>query len=137
MAHSMNSISGKTEATKTYRRDIPNTWWLKKGSYFLFILREISSVFVALYAIFLLIQLCALSGGQERYESTAAVFKSGWMIILHVVIWVFVMYNMVTWFRISGRIFGAKPLSPVLVTISNYIIWLIVSIGIIFLLLKG
>lgn len=100
-------------------------------------LRELSSVFVALYAIFLLIQLYALSGGLESYESVSSVFKSGWMIILHVVMWLFVMYNMVTWFRISGRIFGAKPLSPILVTVFNYIIWIIVSIVIIFLLIRG
>lgn len=133
----MNTISNQTEITKTYRRHLPNTWWLKKGSYFLFMLRELSSVFVALYAIFLLIQLYALSGGLESYESVSSVFKSGWMIILHVVMWLFVMYNMVTWFRISGRIFGAKPLSPILVTVFNYIIWIIVSIVIIFLLIRG
>lgn len=133
----MNTITNQTEVTKTFRRSIPNTWWLRKGSYFLFMLRELSSVFVALYAIFLLIQLCAVSGGQERYESVISVFESGWVIVLHVVMWLFVMYNMVTWFRISGRIFGAKPLSPTLVTISNYIIWIVVSIGIIFLLVRG
>lgn len=125
------------EVTKTYIRHIPNTWWLKKASYFLFILREISSVFVALYAIFLLIQLYALAGGAESYRAWIAVTQSGWMILLHVVMWLFVMYNMVTWFKISGRIFGGGPLSQAGVTLSNYIVWVVVSIGIIYIIMRG
>ena len=134
MKHSNNSIS---EPTKTYRRIMPNTWWLKKGSYTLFMLRELSSVFVAIYAIFLLIRLCALSQGAEIYNRKTAIFNSGWMIALHAVMWVFIMYNMITWFKISGRIFGKKPLSPGLVTIANYIVWVVVSVVLFFIITKG
>ncbi|MDD5434366.1 MAG: hypothetical protein PH343_02940 [Nitrospira sp.] len=134
MKHSSSSIP---EPTKTYRRPMPNTWWLKKGSYTLFMLRELSSVFVAIYAIFLLIRLCALSQGTEVYNRKTAIFNSGWMIALHGVMWVFIMYNMVTWFKISGRIFGKKPLSPGLVTIANYIVWVVISVVLFFIITKG
>ena len=70
-------------------------------------MRELSSVFVALYSIFL-------------------------MILIHIVIGAFVLLHMTTWFRISGRIFGAKPLTPAMVTAANYIIWVVVSVVIIF-----
>lgn len=53
------------------------------------------------------------------------------MILIHVVIGAFVLLHMVTWFRISGRIFGAKPLTPAMVTVANYIVWVVVSIVII------
>lgn len=126
-----------TEVTKTYTRPIPNTWWLKRRSYLLFMLREFSAFFVALYAIFLLIQLYALSQGPESYGAWMAVFQSGWMILLHIVIGLFVLYHMVTWFKISGRIFGEKPLSPGAVTAVNYIVWIVVSIGIIYFILRA
>lgn len=125
------------EVTKTYRRHFPNTWWLKRRSYFLFMVREFSSFFVALYAIFLLIQLYAVSQGPERYEALTAVFQSEWMILLHVVIGLFVLYHMITWFRISGRIFGGGALSPVAVSIANYIVWILVSLGVIYFILRG
>jgi len=125
------------EVTKTYRRSIPNTWWLKKRSYLLFMVREFSAFFVALYAILLLIQLYALSRGREIYGTWIEVFQSGWMILLHFVIWLFVLYHMVTWFKISGRIFGERPLSPGAVTAVNYIVWIILSIGIAYFTLRG
>lgn len=122
--------------TRTLKRPIPNTWWLKKGSYFLFMIREFSSFFVALNSILLIVFLYALSGGRGEYNSWLGVLQSGGMIILHLIIGLFVLYHMVTWFKISGRIFGAGPLSPGGVTAANYIVWIIVSVGIIYFILK-
>ncbi|MCC7201066.1 MAG: fumarate reductase subunit C [Nitrospirae bacterium] len=123
-----------SEPTRTYRRPIPCTWWMKKGSYFIFMMRELSSVFVALYSIFLIIQFCAISEGPEKYNAVLSVFQSWWMILIHVVIGAFVLLHMVTWFRISGRIFGARPLTPGMVTVANYIVWAVVSIVILYFL---
>ncbi len=126
------------EVTKTYRRSIPNTWWLKKSSYFLFMIRELSSVFVALYALCLLSQVYAVSQGQESYAAWVAGSLSGRMILLHVVMLLFVLYHTVTWFRISGRIFGREgsgALSPGAVTAVNYVVWIVVSVGLIYIIL--
>lgn len=120
------------EVTKTYRRPIPNTWWLKRRSYLLFMIRELSSVFVAFYAICLLGQVYALSVSPERYNALLAKSQSGLSILLHLVMGAFVLYHMVTWFKISGRIFGSGPLSPGAVTSINYAIWIVASIGIIY-----
>ena len=124
-----NSIS---EVTKTYRRPMPCSWWLKKGSYFIFMMRELSSVFVAIYSIFLIIQICSISEGPEKYNAWLVVSQSWWMILIHIVIGAFVLLHMITWFRISGRIFGAKPLTPGMVTVANYIVWVVVSVVIIY-----
>lgn len=99
--------------------------------------REFSSFFVALYAIFLLIQLYALSQGAGLYDNWVTVSQSWWMILLHVIIGLFALYHMVTWFRISGRIFGGRPLSPGVVVVANYIIWIVVSFGVIYFILRG
>jgi len=119
-----------SEVTRTYRRPIPNTWWLKQRSTLLFMIREWSSVFVAFYAICLLGQLCALSKGAESYNALLAKSLSGASLVLHLVMGVFVLYHMVTWFKISGRIFGSGPLSPGAVTAINYVVWVAASIGI-------
>ena len=119
-----------TEVTKTYRRPIPNTWWLKKRSTLLFMIREWSSIFVALYAICLLGQLWALSEGADRYNALLTKSLSGASLVLHLVMGVFVLYHTVTWFKISGRIFGSGPLSPGAVTAINYVVWIAASIGV-------
>ncbi|MBI4714463.1 MAG: hypothetical protein HY760_00695 [Nitrospirae bacterium] len=118
------------EVTKTYKREMPNSWWMQKSSYVIFMMRELSSVFVALYAVFLLIQIYGLAGGAERYGAVAAVFQSGWMILLHLVMLAFILLHMVTWFKISGRIFGYGSLTPGMVTAANYVVWIIVSIAV-------
>ena len=47
---------------------MPATWWLTKQSYFLFMLRELSSVFVALFLVVYLCQLYQLSQGPDAYS---------------------------------------------------------------------
>src|SRR3989304_2679573 len=79
-----------SEVTRTYRRPIPNTWWLKQRSTILFMIREWSSVFVALYAICLLGQLWALSEGAESYNALLATSLSMGSLLLHLVMWAFV-----------------------------------------------
>jgi fumarate reductase subunit C len=53
-----------------YRRPWPADWWLRRPSYFLFMLREFTALFVGAYALFLLI-LAAL--GRDAF---AAVVQS-------------------------------------------------------------
>lgn len=130
----MKTTTPTAEVTKTYRRLIPNTWWLQKQSYVLFMLRELSAVFVAIYAVFLLIQVYSVANGPESYAHWNAFFQSGWVILLHVVILAFVMYHMITWFKISGRIFGFGKLTPGVIVAANYVLWLVVTAGLVFVL---
>ncbi len=45
-------------APTTYRQPVSRLWWLKKRTYFLFVMRELSSVFVAWFAVFLMMMVC-------------------------------------------------------------------------------
>ncbi|MBI5198082.1 MAG: fumarate reductase subunit C [Nitrospirae bacterium] len=133
----MKAATPSAEITKTYRRNIPNTWWLKRASYFFFMLRELSSVFVAIFAIFLLLQIKAVASGPEGYADWLACVQSpGTMALLGISL-VFVVYHLATWFRISGRIFGYGSLSPAAVVAANYIVWLVVTVGVYLVILRG
>jgi fumarate reductase subunit C len=125
------------EVTKTYRREMPNTWWLKRPSYFFFMVRELSSVFVLIYVLLLLGQVASVACGADGFAASMEKFQSPWMILLNLVIAVFVLYHMVTWFRISGRIFGSGPLSPGAVTAVNYVVWVAASVAVIVFLVRG
>jgi fumarate reductase subunit C len=55
----------RPDPAKLYHRKMPATWWLTKWSYFLFMLRELSSVFIAVFLVVYLCQIYQLSQGPE------------------------------------------------------------------------
>jgi len=116
---------------KPYRRPFPNTWWLMQRSYFFFMVREVTSVFVAGYCIFLLIFVYKLSQGPEAYEKMIKLLESPVSITLHVVAFIFVIYHSVTWFNLTPKIFvlriGEKQVPPYLISGANFAGWLIIS----------
>ena len=55
----------------SYQRRIGVFWWVHKRSYFLFVMRELSSLFVAWFVVYLLMFIAAVGGGEETYESSS------------------------------------------------------------------
>ena len=122
-----------------YHKPFPNTWWLKRKSYFLFIIRELTSVFVAGYCVFLLVLIFKVGQGQEAYSSLINSLTSPTSIVLHVISLIFVLYHTVTWFNLTPKILvlykGQERIPEWLVAGSVYVGWIVVSAVIIWLLL--
>jgi fumarate reductase subunit C len=57
---------------KAYRPRMSAFWYLDRWPYLLFVLRELSSFFVAYFAVVILVQICALSSGPEAYAQFQA-----------------------------------------------------------------
>src|SRR5260370_36804937 len=55
-----------------YRRRVSVWWWLKKGSYTVFVLRELTSVAVAFLAVVTLGLVRAVATGPEAYQRVLA-----------------------------------------------------------------
>ncbi len=65
----MESLSGYTlYHPKWYRRRVSVWWWLQKRVYAQFVLRELSSLFVAYFALLTLWMLRALASGAASYQ---------------------------------------------------------------------
>ena len=92
---------------KDYVRPWPNTWWLGYRPYFLFMVREFSSVFVLLFAVYLLSGVIALSRGEAAWSAWTASAPGGGLAVGGVIALLFVLFHSVTWFR-AGAI--VKPL---------------------------
>lgn len=107
--------------------------------YFLFIIRELTSVFVAGYCLFLLVLIYKLGQGPEAYESLITSLTSSTSIVLHVITLVFVLYHAVTWFNLTPKILvlyrGQERIPQWLVAGSVYVGWIVVSAVIIWWLL--
>ncbi len=51
-----------------YRRPISTWWWTRKLTYFVFVMRELSSIFIAWLVAYLLMFLSAVGRGDEAYQ---------------------------------------------------------------------
>ena len=115
---------------KEYVRPIPATWWLRKRSYFLFILRELTSVFVGAYAVFLLV-LVARADDPQSFAALFDALKSPLSIALHLITLAMVLFHSVTWINLTPQVMvlwlGERRVSPVLIAASNHAAWLAVS----------
>ena len=123
-------MSDETTGTKTkeYIRPIPANWWMKKKSYFLFIVREVTSVFVGGYAIFLLV----LMARRDDASSFGDWLNSPLLIFLQIIALPMILYHTITWFNLTPKALvvwrGEERVSPLLVAGANYVAWVIVSI---------
>jgi len=137
----MNAIRPtETSAARPFQAPMPATWWLKKPSYVLFMMRELSSVFVAAYSVVLLVLLHRLSQGPEAFEAFRSGLKSWFSIALHLVVLAFALLHTFTWFNaapqsMSVRL-GEKKVPPHLIAVLHYCAWIMVSIAVYWLLTR-
>jgi fumarate reductase subunit C len=124
-----------------YRPRVSTYWWLWRWAYLKFILRELSSVFVAYFVVLILLQLRALSQGPETYAAFQAWLKTPWVLALNAVSLFFVVFHTVTWFNLAPRAMVVRlrgqRLPDYVVSGSNYVAWLIVSVVAAWLILRG
>jgi fumarate reductase subunit C len=122
-----------------YRQPVSRLWWLKRRSYLLFILRELSSVFVAWFVAYLLVLVYAVGEGESSYQRFLDWSANPFVIALNVVALAFVVLHSVTFFqaaptttvvRLRGRrVPGpalAAPIFAAWVVVSAFLIWLVV-----------
>lgn len=88
----------------TYHRPIPATWWLRDRKYFLFMMRELSSFFIAVFLLIYLYGLSLLSEGQAAYGQFQETLRSGGFTLFFVVVFIFAVYHSWTWWSIMGKV---------------------------------
>ena len=124
-----------------YRRRVSVWWWLQNRSYTGFVLRELTSVFVAFFAVVYLWQLRALAQGPEAYGQFLARLKAPLVLALDTVAFLFVLFHAITWFNLAPkamvvRLRGKRVPDGVIVGL-NYAAWLVLSGAVAFVLLRG
>jgi fumarate reductase subunit C len=138
----MNQTSAySADQPRRYRPRVSAYWWLWEWGYLKFILREISSVFVAYFVGLILLQLWALRDGPEAYAAFQAWLRMPSVIALNAVSLLFVLFHTITWFNLAPRALvvrlGGKRLPDPLIAGSNYVAWLVVSVAVAWLILRG
>lgn len=99
----MSRVTSST-SSRVYRPKMPSTWWLKSRRYFLFMLRELSSLFIALFVLVFLYELFLLSRGAESHGLLQGSLRSPAAVAFYVVAFLFAVYHTVTWFQAASKI---------------------------------
>jgi fumarate reductase subunit C len=124
-----------------YRRRVSVWWWLQNRSYSGFVLRELTSVFVAFFAVVYLWQLHALAQGPEAYERFLARLRTPLFLALDTVVFLFVLFHTITWFNLTPKAMvlrvRGKRVPDWAIVGSNYVAWLVLSGTVAFVLLRG
>jgi len=124
-----------------YRRRVSVWWWLHNRSYTAFVLRELTSVFVAFFAVVYLWQLRALAHGPDSYAQFLARLQTPSFLVLNVVAFLFVLFHAITWFNLTPKAMvlrlGGKRVPDWVILGLNYGAWVVLSALIAFALLRG
>jgi fumarate reductase subunit C len=114
-----------------YRPRMSLWWWLSKGSYLLFVLRELSSLFVAWFVVFLLLFVRAVYQGNEQYQEFLDWAANPVVVVINVVATAFLLLHTVTWFGLTPQAVPARlrgrRVPAALVVASQYVGWAVVS----------
>ena len=117
--------------SKPYVRPMPKTWWLKRWPYFLFMLRELTAVFVGAYAILLLVMLYKFGQGEAAFNNFLDMLKHPVSIALHAVALLAALYHTITWFNLTPQALvvqiGETRVPGVLIAGIHYVAWIAVS----------
>jgi len=107
-----------------YRPRMPVFWWVGRRSYLIFVLRELTSIFVAWSVVFLLLLVHAVSQGGKQYQQFLNLSSNPWMLALNVVTLAFVVFHAITWFNLAPQAMvlhlGHRRVPGPLIAASNY-----------------
>ena len=121
------------------RPHISTYWWLGRPSYLAFILREVSSVFIAWFVVFLLLLVRALQRGPLAYEQFFSWSRSPVVVALNIVTLLFTVFHAITWFNLAPQAMvvrlGKTRVPGWMIAGSNYFAWVAVSALLILVLL--
>jgi fumarate reductase subunit C len=122
----------RVERPGLYYPKLPATWWLKRPGYVRFMIREITSVFIAIFLVVLLVQIRRATQGPDAWAAHLATLASPGWIIFHVVALAFAIYHSITWFQATGVVqvvrLGDRQVPPALVVAGALAGWIVVSV---------
>ena len=116
---------------KWHRDSKPIFWWVRNWASIAFILRELTSVAVAYFAVLLILVYRALQSGPEAYAALMSLLSHPAIIVLHVFALLAVLYHSITWFNLSPKAMvfrlGRWRVPDLMISGGNYAAWLLIS----------
>ena len=113
------------------RRRVSTYWWLERRSYFAFILREGSCMFVGWFVVYLLLLMRASVRGEASYQDFLAWSATPGILVMNIVTFGFMLFHAITFFVAAPQAMvvhmGHKKVPGSWIAASNYAAWAVVS----------
>jgi fumarate reductase subunit C len=111
-------------ARKPYVRPMEG-WWRRNPYYVRYMIMEVTSVIVAIYALILLVGLWRLGQGQAQYEQWLAALRQPLAIALHGFLLIAMCYHAYTWWKVLPKTLplihvGGKPVPGLLLSTAGW-----------------
>jgi fumarate reductase subunit C len=117
---------------RLYKPRISTWWWTRKRTYVVFVLRELSSVFVAWFVAYLLLLVWAVARGPAAYQSFLDWSAHPLVILLNVISLAFVVYHTITFINLTPQAMVVKlrgrRIPGRLLLVSLYAVWIVLSV---------
>jgi fumarate reductase subunit C len=88
----------------TYPRQTSKTWFMTRWPYRIFMLRELSGVFLAGYMIVLVLLVSNVHDGASAFTDFRTTLRSPGLIIFSAVAFLFALLHTVTWFQAMPKV---------------------------------
>jgi fumarate reductase subunit C len=134
----MTPSGGKETDLPLYRPRVSTWWWTKKRTYFVFAMRELSSIFIAWFVVYLLLFVYAVGRGEAAYQRFLDWASAPWVVVLNLVALAFVLLHAVTWFSLTPQAMAVRVMGrrvpafhiiagqyTALVVVSGFVLWLV------------
>ena len=122
----------RTHARGTQPRIHSQTTWFGRWPYRIFVLRELSAVFLAIYMVLFLLLVQKVHDGPQAAGDYIDFLQNPIVIAFHVIALAFAILHTVTWFQAvpkAMRVYrGEERVSPVLMIGANYVAVLVISV---------
>jgi fumarate reductase subunit C len=115
------------------------TWYMRNGRYKLYVMREMTSFLVSFYSFLTIFALGVLAANSpEQWNNFLASQQSTAMIIFHALaLLYFLFYQTFPWFKLAPKAMpvymGEKKLPDSYIIVGHYVVWLVVSLFILWL----
>ena len=109
-------------------------WW-KKNPYFVeYMVHESTALFVASYALTLLVGLVRLSQGEAAWNGWLDAMKSPLAVVFHLALLVAIAYHAFTWFKLFPLtmppvVVGGKKVAPDVIVRSGFTAAIVCAVG--------
>ena len=116
---------------RPYMRKVERSWWLHHPRYVVYMIRELTSLFVGLYCALLAIGLVRLAQGQAAWDGFVAAFSSPPGVVFQLLCLAFATYHSVTWFALTPKamplVVKGEPVPGIVIVGAHYVAWAAVS----------
>ena len=113
----------------------PMEGWWKKNHYFVeYMVHESTALFVAAYALTLLVGLVRLSQGEAAWNGWLDAMKSPLAVVFHLALLVAIAYHAFTWFKLFPLtmppvVVGGKKVAPDVIVRSGFTAAIVCAVG--------